>query len=106
MSYPYEHGQTRPKTITTADPKKALISITMRNNRKMHAIADLMTKVNEVKKMPEFESSNAIEELDAISEHLVYLLQCEANCGIGLVSALRDDHPVELIDYDNETKKT
>ena len=102
MSYPYEHGMQKSRTVNTADPKTALINITTRNCRKIHTIADLMTKVVEVKKMPEFESARTPEELDAIMEHLVYMLNCEANCGIGLVSSLRDGHPVEMLDYIGE----
>ena len=84
---------------TTNDPRAILSSVTRQNCNKMHALADMMQAVIDMKKMKEFTSARTPEGLDEIMEKLVYIFHCEANCGVALASVVADGGSVDIIDY-------
>ena len=94
------------ETIVTKDPKVALLNICRRNCNKMHALADLMKSVLDLKKRcgdsGEFTSARTPECLDRIMEELVYAFRCEANCDVMEARAVFDGNAVELPKYFDE----
>lgn len=87
------------KTITTSDPKLALLCLTRQNSDKMHMLADLMKQVLDVKEACEdgtFTSARTPESMDNVMRELVYTFSCEANCGISAARAIVDGTPVAL----------
>ena len=76
------------------------------NCNKMHILADMMQSVIDMKKMKEFTSARTPESLDEIMEQLVYILHCEANCGVALAGVAADGGSVEIIDYNAMKEQT
>lgn len=80
---------------TTNDPIEAVKALTRQSCNAMHMINDLMTQVRELRTKHcyneyscpngEFTSSNSPECLDEIMDKLIYMMHCEANCGVGQV---------------------
>ena len=70
----------------------------------MHGIASLMEQVIAVKencgKEGEYLSARTPEECDKIMKSLVYILRCEANCGVMEAGIVADGGEVELPEYD------
>ena len=87
------------KYATTKDPLQVLRSVTRQNCNKMHALADMMQSVIDMKKMQEFTSARTNESLDVVMEQLVYILHCEANCGVELAGVVAGHGDVKVIDY-------
>jgi len=91
-------------TIRTNDPKLALRTLCRRSCNAMHGIASLMEQVVEMKencgKAGEYLSARTPEECDKIMKSLVYILRCEANCGVSEAGAVADGYEVELPEYD------
>lgn len=92
------------KTIRTNDPKLALRTLCRRSCNAMHGIANLMAQVIEMKenygKAGEYLSARTPEECDKIMKSLVYILQCEASCGVSEAGAVASGCEVELPEYD------
>lgn len=87
------------KYTTTKDPLLVLRSVTRQNHNKMHALVDMMQSVIDMKKMKEFTSARTNESLDVVMEQLVYILHCEANCGVELAGIIANHGDVTVIDY-------
>lgn len=87
------------KTITTSDPKLALLRLTRQSCDKMHMLADLMKQVLDVKKAYEdgiFTSARTPESMDNVMRELVYTFSCEANCGVAVARSVVDGTSVPL----------
>ena len=96
-------------TITTKDPMIALRTITTRSCRTVHTIADLMREVIAIKDnfkiQKEFRSARTPELCDDILKNLVYMLECEANCGVEEAGFINEGNEVALPDYGYEEEK-
>jgi len=92
------------ETIKTSDPKLALLTLCRRSCNAIHGIASLMDQVIELKENcgrgGEYSSARTPEECDKIMKSLVYILRCEANCGVAEAGIVADGHEVELPEYD------
>lgn len=96
-----QYNQTPEYKYTkTRDPLAVFRSVARQNCNKMHCLADMMQSIIDMKKMKEFTSARTPECLDVMMEQLVYILHCEANCGVDLPSYLASGGDVEVIDYD------
>lgn len=92
------------KTIKTSDPTLVMQTLCRRSCNAMHGIAGLMEQVIKMKencgKAGEYLSARTPEECDKIMKSLVYILRCEANCGVSEAGMVIDGYEVELPEYD------
>lgn len=97
------------------DLVEILKSVTRQSCNAMHMIGDLLLQVRELKNNHcwnedtcpngEFRSARSPEILDEITDKLIYMLKCEANCGVGQV-AFRSDGKVDaqICEFDDDCK--
>lgn len=99
------------------DPIEILKSVTRQSCNAMHMISSLMTQVRDIRKNHcfnerscpngELTSVNAPDCLDRIMDELVYMMECEANCGVGNVSYDNSKVVAEICVFDeNGTPKS
>lgn len=97
---------------TSNDPLEILDSVTRQSCNAMHMLCGLMEQVREMRSKHcydkdtcpngELTSARSPECLDEILDKLIFIMRCEANCGVGQVITVNGQTTADICEFDKD----